>query len=273
MEARQGRAGQHKSASMRCAMSIMHAAFSSAGWSCGTLVLSFDNAECTQRSTCAKCVKCMLHLGGQSFIAGILCCSNKAGCSQAIMWDANNDMIFWAEQELARMPLCLMCKNTVHASPTAPAPVQGRSGEQLGIVCSFLGGRGGRNKGRKAYALSVKKLTQGLGMQAWQARTWHTAACIISKDTSRRCVHSVGCMHVTKSLQQHHRSTYIAVLGCNSTCHIRQQELQSGTRMLFAMRGRARAWFLHTVLQRHKITHAQLMGLHNCHTAHSCPLQ
>jgi hypothetical protein len=38
----------------------------------------------------------MLHLGGQSFVAGILCCSNKAGCSQAFMWDANNGMVFWA---------------------------------------------------------------------------------------------------------------------------------------------------------------------------------
>jgi hypothetical protein len=67
--ARQGRAGQHvqhRSTSVLYATSILlHTTLSSEGWSCGTLVLSSDSAECTQIAI-NVCSMCVVHAFGRA---------------------------------------------------------------------------------------------------------------------------------------------------------------------------------------------------------------
>jgi hypothetical protein len=56
-------------------------------------------------------------------------------------------------------------------------------------------GAGGEEMQQKGICVVSQELAQGVGIQVWQARTWHAAACIISKDVSSHvCIEWVACM-------------------------------------------------------------------------------
>jgi hypothetical protein len=135
----------------------------------------------------------MLHLRGQSFVGGLLCCSKNAGSSQTFMWDANNGMICCVTGAAAHVILSfyveIQCMLHLLLLRLFKEGQQGSWAQ-----CAVWGG-GEKKCSRKAYALSVKNLHRGWASKYGRhARGTPQHALSARTEAGHVCIEWVACM-------------------------------------------------------------------------------